>query len=131
MKSILIDTSAIIAVIAGEPEKEKLTELVKGCVLIAPKSVYWEIGNAFSAMLRRKRISLQQAKEALDIFLKIPIRYLDINLCEALIIAEQNNIYAYDAYLLAGAMRYKAPLLTLDKQMIRMASEMYITVLEV
>ena len=58
---IVIDTSAIIAVIANEPEKEALVELTTGADLIAPRSVHWEIGNAFSAMLRRERIKVEQA----------------------------------------------------------------------
>lgn len=131
MKNILIDTSALIAVIANEPEKRKLIALVDGCSLIAPKSVYWEIGNAFSAMLKRGRVALKQVERALGIFNGIPVRYLDVDLHEALVIADQRGIYAYDAYLLASAMRHKAPLLTLDQQMARMAAEMCIDVLEV
>jgi len=131
MKNILIDTSAIIAVIANEPEKGRLIELVGGCSLIAPKSVYWEIGNAFSAMLKRKRVTLEQIERALDVFNEIPVRYLDVDLRESVVIAERHGIYAYDAYLLASAIRYKAPLLTLDRQMARMATEMCIDVLEV
>jgi predicted nucleic acid-binding protein len=131
MKSIVIDTSALISVIANEPEKEKLIPLVAGCSLIAPKSVYWEIGNAFSAMLKRGRVKLEQVDQALAVFRAIPVRYLDVDLREAIAIADQHGIYAYDAYLLASAMRHKAPLLSLDKQMVRMASDMCIDVLEV
>ncbi len=131
MKKILIDTSALIAVIAYEPEKGRLIELVADCSLIAPKSVYWEIGNAFSAMLKRGRVELGQVEQALECFNEIPVRYLDVDLREAVVIASQNGIYAYDAYLLACAMRYKAPLLTLDRQMARIATEMCIEVMEV
>jgi len=131
MKNILIDTSALIAVIANEPEKVKLIKLVEGFSLIAPKSVYWEIGNAFSAMLKRGRITFKQVEKALMVFNEIPVRYVDVDLRESLVVAGQHGIYAYDAYLLASAMRYKAPLLTLDRQMVRMATEMCIDVLEV
>lgn len=44
---IVIDASAIIAVLAGEPERERLLSLTSGANLIAPPSVHWEIGNAF------------------------------------------------------------------------------------
>jgi hypothetical protein len=54
---IVVDTSALIAVIANEPEKPTLVELTSGADLIAPGSVHFEIGNAFSAMLRRRRIT--------------------------------------------------------------------------
>jgi predicted nucleic acid-binding protein len=131
MKSIVIYTSSLMAVIANEPEKEMLVELVAGCSLIAPKSVCWEIGHVFSAMLKRGRVTLQQVEQALVAFHAIPVRYLDVDLREAIVIADQYKIYAYDAYLLACAMRHKAPLLSLDKQMVRMASDMCIEILEV
>lgn len=99
--------------------------------MIVPKSVYWEIGNAFSAMLKRKRVSFEQVEQALTAFYTIPVRFLDVDLKEAVAIANRNGIYAYDAYLLASAMKHKAPLLSLDKQMIRLASEMCIKILEV
>jgi predicted nucleic acid-binding protein len=47
---IVIDTSALIAVIVAEPERDKIIELTTGNTLIGPGSIPWEIGNAFSAM---------------------------------------------------------------------------------
>lgn len=44
---IVIDTSALIAVIVAEPERNKLIEITKGNTLIGPGSIPWEIGNAF------------------------------------------------------------------------------------
>jgi predicted nucleic acid-binding protein len=73
-----VDTSVIVAVIANEPEKAALVELTRGSELIAPSSVHWEIGNAFSAMLKRKRITPDEAFKALEIYARIPIRFLDI-----------------------------------------------------
>jgi uncharacterized protein with PIN domain len=57
---ITIDTSALIAVIANEPEKQKLIEVTKGVDLIAPLSVHWEIGNAFSSWFKRKKQRLMK-----------------------------------------------------------------------
>src|SRR5437763_8514880 len=52
---IVADTSAIIAVIANEPEKSALVAHTQGADLFAPLSIPWEVGNAFSAMLKRQR----------------------------------------------------------------------------
>jgi predicted nucleic acid-binding protein len=131
MKSIVIDTSALIAVIANEPEKSRLISLTDGGSLIAPRSVYWEIGNAFSAMLKRGRISAEQVRAALQAFEEVPVRYVELGLKEALEIAERYDIYAYDAYLLAAALRYKSPLLSLDKQMVRLGDAVGVQMLEV
>jgi predicted nucleic acid-binding protein len=58
-------------------------------------------------MLKRGRIKAGQVSAALDSFDAIPVRYVELGLREALKNAEQCNIYAYDACLLAAALRYK------------------------
>jgi predicted nucleic acid-binding protein len=127
----VVDTSVIIAVIANEPEKALLIENTKGATLLAPPSVHWEIGNAFSAMIKRKRISYQQAAEALVIYRQIPVRFADVELEETLEIVSNREIYAYDAYLLRCAIKYDAALITLDKRLAQIAKEMDIDVVEV
>lgn len=128
---VVIDASAIIAVIANEPERDALVELTKGVDLIAPHSIYWEIGNAFSAMLKRKRITLEQILKAIEIYIRIPIMFVDVELEEALEIADTLGIYAYDAYLLRCALKYNCPLISLDRSLGSCAKRMKIEVMEV
>jgi predicted nucleic acid-binding protein len=109
----VIDTSAIIAVIANEPEREALIEITRGVDLIAPHSVHWEIGNAFSAMLKRERITLPAAIKAIEAYKKIKMRFVDIDIEKTLRIAHRLSVYAYDAYIISCAQQYKCPLLSL------------------
>jgi len=53
-----------------------------------------------------------------------------VDICAALKIAAEQNIYAYDAYFLQCARVYSLPLLTLDKRMKQVAVELGIQVLE-
>ena len=128
--NVIIDTSAIIAVIVAEPEREHLIQLTIGADLIAPGSVHWEIGNAFSAMLKRNRLSLNDALASIQAYRSIPIRWVDIELDEALRLAERLDIYAYDAYLLHCADEFNAPLLTLDKALQGHAQAINLSILE-
>ena len=128
---VVIDTSALIAVIAGEPEKEKLIRMTSGAELIAPQSVHWEIGNALSAMMKRQRIVLSQATRAIEIYKKIPIRFVEVELEDTLEIVDKLSIYAYDAYLIRCAIKYKSPLLTLDQGLAEAAKEMNVKLQEV
>ena len=128
---IVVDTSVIIAVITNEPLRSKLIKQTKGADLIAPHSVHWEIGNAFSAMLRRGRITIEQALEALDAYGRIPIRFVDVELEESLRIADGLRIYAYDAYVIQCALKYKAPLLSLDSGLVDSARRMQAKAVEV
>jgi predicted nucleic acid-binding protein len=128
---LVVDTSVIIAVIANEPEKPALVEQTTGATLLAPASVHWEIGNAFSAMLKRKRIRPEQARAAVQVFHTIPIRWLDIDLEEAIDLAAQLDIYAYDAYIIAAAQKQKCSVLALDGGLIHAAKVAGVPVLEV
>ena len=128
---ITIDTSALIAVIGNESSKQKIIELTEGSSLLAPASVHWEIGNAFSAMFKRQAISIKVAQEALAAYHSIPIKYIDVHLERTLHIAKEFNIYAYDAYLIQCAEQTSSHLLTLDKGLARTAQQMGIALLEV
>lgn len=129
--NIVVDTSVLVAVIANEPKKSALIELTKGTDLIAPSSVHWEIGNAFSAMLKRKRITLSQARTAIGVYERILVKFVDVDLVETLDIAERLGIYAYDAYILQCALKYDCPLVSLDESLVTHAQQMKIQVLEV
>ena len=128
---IVIDTSAVIAVIANEPEKPAIVEHTLGANLIAPASVHWEVGNAFSAMFKRRRISLSQAKEAIKSYERIVFRFIDVDLGQSLELSDRLNMYGYDAYVLACALNMRSPLLTLDKKLAAAAPEVGVKVLEV
>ncbi len=127
----VVDASVIIAVIANEPEKEQLIEITKGADLLAPSSIHWEIGNAFSAMIKRRRVSLEQVLDAIEIYRQIPIRFTEVELENTLAIVAELGIYAFDAYLLRCAMKYQTALITLDRKLAQVAQEMNLEVVEV
>ena len=116
--NLVVDTSVIIAVITNEEHKSQLIEISKGADLIAPASIHWEIGNAFSAMFKRNRISFEQATSALEAYNQIPIRFYDVSLSTALEIAHRLNLYAYDAYVIACALKHNSPVVSLDNSLL-------------
>ncbi|MCF6264708.1 MAG: type II toxin-antitoxin system VapC family toxin [Xanthomonadales bacterium] len=128
---ITIDTSALIAVILNEPEKPSIVGITKGAQLLSPESVNWEIGNAFSAMIKRDRILLELAKKGIMEYQDIPIKFINVDILSTMDIVGKFKMYAYDAYLVKCAMKTDTPLLTLDKGLINMAQSLGIKVLEV
>jgi predicted nucleic acid-binding protein len=128
---LVVDTSVLIAVITGEPTRAQLIARTQGAELLAPGSVHWEIGNAFSALLKRRRLKLSEVHAALTAYAQIPIRVVEIELTAALELADRLGLYAYDAYLMACARRQRAPLLTLDARLGRAAQEAGVQVVEV
>lgn len=131
MAAIVIDTSAVVAVVLDAPEKPALIEITRDAELIAPSSVHWEVGNAFSAMMRRGRLTSDLAARAIEIYDSIPIRFIDVDLTSSLMLASEHRLYAYDAYLIECARAKRSPLLTLDRALARVAAKMTVDVLEV
>lgn len=128
---IVTDTSVVIAVITNAAERDRLVEITRGAEIIAPASVHWEVGNAFSSLLKRGLVKPHDVTEALEAYEDIPIRFVDVDLGIALQIAAELSIYAYDAYLIACARQIGAPLLTLDRGLVRAARGLGVQVLEV
>ncbi len=129
--SLVVDTSVIIAVILNESTKPRIIEITKGQELIAPESLRWEIGNAFSALFKKKILSLEQAMNGLKIFEQIPLRYPAIDFHEVLKIAYEHQIYAYDAYFLKMSQNHKCPFITLDNSLQKLADKLGIKTFEV
>lgn len=129
--NIVVDASAIIAVTVNELSKPAIIRATQGADLLAPSSIHWEIANAFSAMFKCDRLSLDDALKAIAIYKQIPIRFVEVELEESLRIASRLNIYAYDAYLIRCAQKHKAPLLSLDKSLLSSAEQLNVRVIEV
>ena len=120
---LIVDASAVLAVILEEPEKADLVSATAGSILIAPSCLQWEIGNAFSAMIKRKRLTLELALKGLAIFETIPIQEMKVAISDTLRLCDRYDIYAYDAYYLQLAKKVSIPLLTLDQKMIIVAEQ--------
>ena len=128
---VVIDTSALVAVLVSEPQRAALVRASHGADLVAPGSVHWEVGNAMSALLKRHRATLAQVRSALAAYSAIPIRLVDVDLALALEVAAEHSLYAYDAYLITSALAQRAPLLTLDHGLSRAATAAGVACLEV
>jgi len=127
---VIVDTSALMAVITDEPDRPAILNVTRGAALRAPSSVHWEIGNAFSAMFKRGRITKAKALKAVALYQRIPIAFVDVRLEQAIEIAARHNLYAYDSYILACAQHFGSPLLSLDVPLIGTAKTMGLSVID-
>ena len=116
---VTVDASVVMAVILNEPAKQGLLERTRGAELFSAPSLPWEVGNALSAMFKRRRLNLEQAKGA------------EVDIEAAVTLAERHDVYAYDAYLIECARRYQTPLLSLDRRQCEVARKEGVEVMEV
>jgi predicted nucleic acid-binding protein len=59
------------------------------------------------------------------------IQFVDVELEGTLKIADALGIYAYDACMIRCALKYRAPLISLDRNLVNAAKEMKVKVIEV
>lgn len=128
---IVIDTSIIISVIINEKSKPKIIKITEGKNLVAPFSLHWEIGNAFSAMFKRKKIDIEKAKIAIQYYHMIPIKFVDVDINSSIELSHNYKIYAYDAYFLECARTLDIPLISLDNTLLNLAKKLKIKTIEV
>jgi predicted nucleic acid-binding protein len=127
---IVVDTNIFLAVVLNEPEKKRIVELTADAAAVAPTILPYEIGNALSAIVKRRKLSAQEALKAEKLLADIPVRLIEPDIGASLQIAFEYNIYAYDAYFLECARKLSCPLLTLDRRMLGVAGQLGIEVLE-
>jgi predicted nucleic acid-binding protein len=117
LMDVLLDASAIMAVILNEPNREKVTNLTKNMVLSSSEVISFEVGNALVSLLKKHKLTTEEVLSAYKKYTSIPLRIAKVDIEKALKIACKYNIYAYDAYYLEVAYRLKLPLITFDGPM--------------
>lgn len=118
---LVIDTSAVVAVLLAEPTRSALIRATEGYGLVAAPSLPWEVGNALMAGFRRRRLAATAVRQAWVNYQGVPVRLAEIDPGRALEIAVELGLYAYDAYVLETARAERLPLLTLDGGLARAA----------
>lgn len=111
---VVVDSSAILAVLLDEPEKTAIVAATMGSVLCAPASIRWQVGNAATAGVKRRRLTTDRARQLIKDFERVTIRELAVDLQRAVDLALNLGLYAYDGYILEAARSSAYPLLTLD-----------------
>lgn len=127
---IVIDTSAVMAVLLYENKRDNILNVTYGAELYAPMIMQAEIGNAVSSLMKRGLITLEQGILLVKSASNIPISNQEIDIFAALELCYEYKIYAYDAYFLALCKRMNFPLLTLDKGMKNIAQMINIKCIE-
>ena len=128
--NILLDASAVMAIILNESNRDKVIKLTENTILISCEVISFEVGNALVNLYRKQKITVDGLLEAYRAFAQIPFRIIKVNIENALRFACNYKIYAYDSYYLEIANRLKMPLITFDTKMKRVALDMNINIPE-
>jgi len=110
----VIDASAAAEYLLRTPLGQKLDELIEEAFLLAPALLDAEVLSVLRRALLQKRIEEHRARLALEDLSDWPIdRISHISLLREAW-KHRHNVSAYDAFYVAVAKLYEAPLLTAD-----------------
>lgn len=121
VKDIVIDASCILEYLLNQESKNFVVEKVGEYQLVAPQCLPYEIGNAVSKLIKRNLISTFDGVAVYHEFARIPLRLVEPDIPDSILIAGNTKAYAYDSYYISTAKRLNMPLFTLDEGMKRNA----------
>jgi predicted nucleic acid-binding protein len=114
MPDKVIDASALIALLYGEPEAESVARWIGEGAMIAPTLLPFEMANACLMKLRRRPGERAELLAAFDLFERLDVRMLGVDTGEVIALAEQTGLTACDASYLWLARQLGVELVTLD-----------------
>ena len=118
----VVDTSALAAILFGEPEAEAVVARIGEARLVAPTLLAFELANVCLVKCRRHPGQREKLLSAFDLRDRFAIEETAVDHAEALALAEAVSLTVYDASYLWLARRLGIPLVTLDKALERAAA---------
>ena len=123
MSVLVVDASALGALVFGEPGAEEIAEVLSHGPMVAPALLWFELT---SVCLRKVSIYPAQKEQILIAFLsarKLAIEIGDVDHLEVIELARKTGLTSYDASYLWLALHLKGELITLDKKLLKAASK--------
>ena len=119
--AVVVDASAIGAIMFEEPEGATLAAYLDGQTLLAPTLIDLELSNLAVKKARKSPDQLPPIFLSLQAALALPISRIAVPGAEAFALAAETGLTAYDASYLWLARSRDAELVTLDSELARFA----------
>ena len=119
MQAVVVDASALGALVFGEREAEEMARRMSGMRLIAPVLIWFELANICVKKTRAHPAMNAKIAKAFDVGRNLPIEIGAVDYTEVVSLAMKTGLTAYDACYLWLSRAADAPLLTLDAQLLK------------
>lgn len=113
----VVDASALVAVIFGEPAAESAAVRLRAAQLVAPTLLAYEVTSVCLAKIRRNPEQRSDLLAAFANWTELGIELLSVDQAGVLAVAEQSGLSSYDAGYLWLAEQLDAELVTLDRRL--------------
>ena len=119
MPSVVVDASAIAAVLFSEPSADEVVERLGSAQLAAPSLLPYEVVSVAGGKVRRGEVPTDTAMTALAAFGRMRILLHEPDFSEVFRFTVRTRLTAYDAAYLHLAQSLSAELVTLDDKLAR------------
>ncbi|RMF17463.1 MAG: PIN domain-containing protein [Candidatus Dadabacteria bacterium] len=114
---VVVDTSAIAALLFNEPQASEVAARLTQRVLSAPTLLAYELANVALVKMRRHPDRADVFRRSYDLVGALRIRFVEADAAAVLDIANETGLTAYDAAYLWLARLTGADLVTLDRRL--------------
>ena len=114
---VVVDASAIVALIDGGPDGAAVADSLDGHALVAPHLLDQEVMQAVRRRVRGEMTTPDLGRLALDRFARLRIHRLATEMVTGRAWALRDSVTAYDAAYLALAEALDVPLVTVDARL--------------
>jgi len=120
----VVDTSALAALLFGEPEAERVASQLANDKLAAPAVLPFEMASVCLKKLRRHPEQREAILTAYALMDPLAIDYFPVEMKEIIALAEGSKLTVYDAAYLWLAQSLDSELITLDMTLARAAQRL-------
>ena len=121
MRTLVVDASALGALVFAEPQAEAMSRALTDATLVAPALLWFETAAIAAKKIRLHPELAAQIQAAFSLALRLPIVTKDIDYVETVNLALTHDLTTYDASYLWLADYLDAELITLDAKLGKIA----------
>ena len=122
MDEIVIDSSCILDFLLNQNAKEFVQKTVGNSRLVAPDCLPYEIGDSISRLIKKELISIAEGVSVFHEFARIPIRFIEPDISNSIVIAGETGCNVYKAYYISLAKQFSLSLFTVNDDMKKAAA---------
>ena len=119
MPVAVVDTSAIGALVFGEPEAEEIAERLLDVNMIAPPLLWFELANVCVKKMKAHPQLRKKLADAFKFARKLPIEEVEVDYQAVVELAIKTELTAYDASYLWLTRSTGAGLVSLDRMLLK------------
>lgn len=119
--AVVVDASALAAMLFDEPEGEAVREVLRREVMHAPTLIQFELAHVAWKKLRRTPAHTVAILDALNDMRRLPLSQVTPDMVQVVALAARTGLTPYDASYLWLARTLGLPLVTLDAQLAQAA----------